>query len=99
MRRAGRRRLKASRLWKDLTDDQLVNHWSGASRQSRNTNTPEYIAAAQRKIAELHEEAAHHGKTLRALSNRKQQREDRGRKGARASIPCGQFLSPGSTDS
>ena len=79
MRRAGRRRLKASRLWKDLTDDQLVNHWSGTSRQGHNTNTPEDIAAAQRKIAELHEEAAHRGTTLKALDARKRQREDRGR--------------------
>ena len=62
-----------------LSDDQLVNHWSGAIRQSRSATKPGDIAAAQRNIADLHAEAAHRGTTLKALSDRKRQREDRGR--------------------
>lgn len=70
---------KKARPWKELSDDQLVNHWNGAIRRSRTASTPDEVAAAQRKIAELHTEAAERGTTLKALDAWKRQSEGRGR--------------------
>ena len=68
-----------ARPWKDLSDDELVNHWDGASRRRRRAATDEQKADARQKIDELHAEAKHRNTTLKALDARKQQREGRGR--------------------
>ena len=68
-----------ARPWKDLTDDELVNHWDGASRRRhRAAATDEQKADARQKIDELHAEAKHRNTTLKTLDARKQQREGRG---------------------
>ena len=68
-----------ARPWKDLSDDELVNHWDGASRRRRRAGAPdEQKADARQKIVELHAEAGHRNTTLKALDARKQQREGRG---------------------
>ena len=69
----------AARPWKDLSDDELVNHWGGASKRWRRAATDEQKADAQQKIDELHAEAKHRNTTLKALDARKQRRDDRGR--------------------
>ena len=69
----------AARPWKDLSDDELVNHWGGASRRRRAATTDENKDGARRKIDELHAEAKHRNTTLKALDARKQRRDDRGR--------------------
>ena len=68
-----------ARPWKDLTDDELVNRWSNASRRSRMAQAPEDKADAVREIKDLHAEAGHRNTTLKALDAQKQRREDRGR--------------------
>ena len=68
-----------ARPWKDLTDDELVNRWSNASRRSRMAQAPEDKADAGREIKDLHAEAGHRNTTLKALDAQKQRREDRGR--------------------
>ena len=68
-----------ARPWKDLSDDELVNHWDGASRRRRRASAPdEQKADARQKIVELHAEAKHRNTTLKTLDARKQQREGRG---------------------
>ena len=68
-----------ARPWKDLSDDELVNHWDGASRRrNRAGATDEQKAGERRKIDELHAEAKHRDTTLDTLDARKRQREGRG---------------------
>ena len=68
-----------ARPWKDLSDDELVNHWDRASRREERATTAENKDDARRKIEELHAEAKHRDTTLKALDARKQRRDDRGR--------------------
>ena len=68
-----------ARPWKDLSDDELVNHWDGASRRRRRAAaTDEQKADARQKIIELHAEARHRDTTLETLDAQKRQREGRG---------------------
>ena len=68
-----------ARPWKDLSDDELVNHWGGASRRRHRAGaTDEQKAGERRKIEELHAEAKHRNTTLKTLDAQKRQREGRG---------------------
>ena len=67
-----------ARPWKDLSDDELLNHWDGASRRRhRAAATDEQKADARQKIVELHAEARHRDTTLETLHAEREERKRR----------------------